>query len=152
MPFKGECGSVQAKKDEAEKKDEPMPDAAGAAPAENGSAAEAGPETAGPEQPPQPSAAGADGPAPMETEAVAQNVKEEKVKKKRTKKLPVPFKTHLDGLSDKAVQVRKYVFRWRVLCPRRQASWPNSLCMHVILSFSGFCMHFDCGRRLTSWP
>jgi hypothetical protein len=46
----------------------------------------------------------------METEAAAaqppqQSVKEEKVKKKRTKKLPVPFKAHLEGLNDKVVQV-----------------------------------------------
>ncbi|EIE18231.1 heat shock protein 70E [Coccomyxa subellipsoidea C-169] len=39
----------------------------------------------------------ADGPAPMETEA-------EGPKKRRTKKLQVPFKVHVEGLSDKIVQ------------------------------------------------
>lgn len=93
------------------KKDEPMPDAAPeAAPAENGGPAEAGPDAAEAAAA-EPSAAApgaADGPAPMETEAEAAKVeepKEEVVKKKRTKKLQVPFKVHIEGLSEKIVQV-----------------------------------------------
>ncbi len=91
-----------------------MPDAAPEA-AENGGSAEAevGPGAAEAAAAAEASTAPgpADGPAPMETEAEGPKVeepKEEVVKKRRTKKLQVPFKVHVEGLSDKIVQVSSY--------------------------------------------
>lgn len=95
------------------KKDEPMPDAAAeGAPAENGGPADAapgpGPAEAAAAEASAAAPGAADGPAPMEMEAEAAKVeepKEEVVKKKRTKKLQVPFKVQIEGLSEKVVQV-----------------------------------------------
>lgn len=77
-----------------------MPDAsaapAEASPAENGTAVDA--DSAAP-------AESADGATPMETEG-KEGSAAEVVKKKRTKKHSVPYKTQgVAGLSDKAVQV-----------------------------------------------
>lgn len=81
-----------------------MPDAEAAA-TENG--AEAGRGMAEAAAAGEPSTA--DGPAPMETEAAeapkVEEPKEEVVKKKRSKKLQVPFKMHVEDFPDKVVQV-----------------------------------------------
>ena len=79
---------------QAEKKDEPMPDAS-AAPAENG--------TADAEHSAVPAAEAGDAAMPMETESKEAT---ELVKKKRTKKHAVPYKVQgVAGLSDRALQV-----------------------------------------------
>jgi hypothetical protein len=86
---------------QAEKKDEPMPDASAApeqaAPAENGNG------TAAAEHSATPAAESADAAMPMETES---KEAAEVVKKKRTKKHAVPYRVQgVAGLSHKAVQV-----------------------------------------------
>lgn len=85
-----------------------MPDAAPEpAAAENGGPAEAGPGATEAAEAAAASGA-ADGAAPMETEAEGPKVeepREEVVKKKRTKKMQVPFLVHVEGLADKIVQV-----------------------------------------------
>ena len=82
---------------QAEKKDEPMPDAS-AAPAENGTAdAEHSAAHAAP------AAEAGDAAMPMETESKEAT---EVVKKKRTKKHAVPYKAQgVAGLGDRALQV-----------------------------------------------
>ena len=91
-----------------DKKDEPMPDAAAAGPAENGTAAE--PERSGAE------ASTVDGAAPMDTEdkaaaaaaaGAADAQQPEVVKKKRTKKMPVPLSQKICGLPERTIQVRQ---------------------------------------------
>lgn len=85
-----------------------MPDATPEpAAAENGGPAEAGPGATEAAEAAAASGA-ADGAAPMETEAEGPKVeepREEVVKKKRTKKMQVPFLVHVKGLADKIVQV-----------------------------------------------
>lgn len=85
---------------QAEKKDEPMPDAS-AAPtlAENGNGA----ADAAAEHSAAPAAESADAPTPMETES---KDAAEVVKKKRTKKHAVSYRAQgVAGLSDRALQV-----------------------------------------------
>ena len=86
---------------QADKKDEPMPDATTApqdgAPAENGTADGAAEHSAAP------AAESADAATPMETETKGAA---EVVKKKRTKKHAVPYRAQgVAGLSEKTVQV-----------------------------------------------
>lgn len=85
---------------QAEKKDEPMPDASAApTPAENGNRA----ADAAAEHSAAPAAESADAATPMETES---KDTAEVVKKKRTKKHAIPYRAQgVAGLNDKAVQV-----------------------------------------------
>ena len=125
---------------QAEKKDEPMPDASAAqqeaAPAENGTA-----DAAAAEHSAAPAAESADTATPMETEA---KDSAEVVKKKRSNKHSVPYKAQgVAALSDKAVQVflhqsvfhtYSYLSQAVVLCLTASSSYCSSICNPVLVS------------------
>ena len=120
---------------QADKKDEPMPDATASqegAPAENGAA-----DGAAAEHSAAPAAESADAATPMETETKGGA---EVVKKKRTRKHAVPYKAQgVAGLSDKTVQVSsELAHAWGLSCLRIAVQSQSERATHDTSHTCGF--------------